>query len=307
MKQVHEISLETARAMDTFFDNNADIIEESALVKEDVLGFRTLYYALNDKITAENEVKIFTATDIQTFKTDIAKALRSGLDKVNAHALKTKDAVLKEACKTPFSTFTSAKDTEFVKMANTDLALLTTHKAVLSRYGLNEVFLTKLATDIANFDKMRPQLTVNRSKAVVSTGNRNEGFKVLDEYIAQVLDIAIETLTDSHSDFVKEYDSVSTGRTPSVSPTRLAITVLDDVTSLPILNAQINVPLIKAIGETDVNGKWVVRVGGKKELLLRITKQGMAPIEMTATKILRGKVLDVEVRMRVELLALAAG
>lgn len=298
MRQEHSLNLDTYRAMLTFFDNYADVVENSPLLKEDVGIFRSQMEAIEAIVEEDPSVTTVTFADKHELKAKICKNIRLALDKLNAHAIKMKDETLKTACKAPASTFTNASDADFIVKARQEVTRMASFADVLDKYNLTADFRKEMAEDVETFNKMKPQLKVERSKSTVKTGNRNELFKVMKEYVEGVLFEAIDTLKDTQVDFVKEYADVSTGRTPTVSSTKLLIKTIDELTNQPIPNVAIEIPELKIKGATDSNGKLTIKVGAKKEVKLKATKAAMENQEVSVTKILRGRIKEIEVRMQ---------
>jgi hypothetical protein len=306
MKLEQSFNLQMFQALRTFFDNYADVVETSPMLKADVRAYNGILATLEDKIEEENLPIAFRGEDKAAMKEKIATNIRRMLDKLTAHAIKTQDAALKMACKTAKTSFTGANDADFVRMANLELARMTQYAKVLDGYLLDENFRLLLKDSVAMYEKLSPQMRVDRVKSMATTRDRNDLFKGVKEYVECVLAAAVDSLTETQPAFVKEYQDVSTGRTPSVTSTKLVVKTVFDDTNLPAPFVQIDLPEVGISGTTDEKGHLMVKVGGKKELRLNAAKPSLLNEELSVTKIKRGRVTEIEVRMKSATLGLVA-
>ena len=306
MRQDHALDLEMFRSLSVFFDNYADVVDSSPLLKEDVAAFREALNAIDGKMEAQSVVTTISAGDKATLRTKIAQNIRKCLDKITAQAIKDKNAELQAACSTTLSAMTRGSDFNFAVVAKIELTRILSYANILDKYGLKADFRKELASDISVFDKMKPQMNVERSRSIVLTGSRNDLFKSTNEFIDKVMSESIEMFNVTNPDFVKQFEDVSTGRTPSVSPTRVNILLLNDATEAPFKKGAVIVPELKLSTTTDEDGKLTVKVGGNKEVTIIGRVDGFEPQEVTVSKIIRGRSYDVVIRLKALVSALAA-
>ena len=296
MRQEHFLNRETYRVMNSFFEQYPDIIKTSPDLKEAVATFQENFKALDGIIADTETIKTISAADKQALKTQIAQNIRKAFDKIVVQAVKTKDKDLKAACGTTFSMMLRASETDFLELARAALKLLIQNAAILDKAGMNVAFRTGLSNDIDSYDDMKPTMERERKKSRIFRGNQMEMFDELEEYIDIVLRDAVDGMNEKFPNFVKEYNAVCVGKTPSVSPTKLAILTVD-ATNKPLSIVDIGIMELESIIPTDESGKLAVKTGGKSTLTIKANKAGFVQKEMTVTKIKRGQITEVVVTM----------
>ncbi|MBL7816421.1 MAG: carboxypeptidase regulatory-like domain-containing protein [Saprospiraceae bacterium] len=302
MRQEYVLNLETYRVMDNFFDEYGDLIEEFPLLKEDVESFKAFLEAIDSKGSDHAKARTITPADKQALRTKIAQNIRKGLDVLVAQAIKDKNKDLKTACGTTVTAFMRCSEADFLTLAREEYKRLLLYPSVLDRYELTAAYRTAIGNDIETFNQMKPILSRERSKASIIKGNQDELFEQMKEFVAKVLPLAIEKTQEKYPDFAKEYAAVSTGKTPSVSPTKLSVVAVDESDN-PIAEVTIESIEPSYTNITDASGKWSVKTGAKKEVVLKVSKAGFMNQEVTVKKIKRGQVTDVRIQMQATAIA----
>ena len=151
--------------------------------------------------------------------------------------------------------------------------------------------------DINTFENMKPTMHRERKKTTIFRGNQDDKFTDIQEYIDIVLRDAMNDMAEAFPDFVKEYDEISTGKTPKSVQTLINILTVDESgKSLSLVG--IIIDELTFTGQTDVDGKLLVKVGAKKSLVIKVSKTGFVNQEVEVSKIKRGQTTDIVVTLR---------
>ena len=298
MRKDHVYYLDTLRALIIFFDNYADVAESSPLLKEDVTGFRLLVGQIEKEVNPKNSVITFTAADKKKLRDRLTQNVLSALAKITAQAVKDKNSELVEASNTKPSAFTKCNDSDFLDLVRGQVEHILAYPAILEKYGLKKDFQANLSEDFTALETMKAKMSVEQTKSIVATGVRQDIFKDVKLYVDVVLTESIKNVAAEYPTMAKEYEGVKTGQTPSVSPTRLGLLVLDDATSAPWAKADVVCEELKLTAQTDEKGKLYIKTGAKKQITFIVSGEGMVTQEITIAKLTRGQTLDLEVRLK---------
>ncbi len=296
MRQEHLLQRDTYRVMNTFFNQYPDITASTPDLKEAVATFQENFKALDDTISDAKTIKTISAADRLALKTKIAQNIRKAFDKIIVQAVKDKDKEAKAACNVSLSMMVRASEADFLDLTASAMTLLSKNTAVLDKAGMNGAFRTELSQDITVYDNMKPIMESERKKSRVFRGTQAEMFDELQEYVDIVLRDAIDGVNDAYPNFVKEYNAMCVGRTPTSSPTKLVILTVDE-TDKPL--SVVDIALIELATTTATNelGKLDVKMGGIKTVTLKATKTGFVEKETRVTNIKRGQTTEVLVKM----------
>ncbi len=296
MRQEHILQRDTYRVMNTFFSQYPDITASTPDLKEAVATFQENFKALDDTIADEKTLKTVSAADRLALKTKIAQNIRKAFDKIVVQAVKDKDKEAKAACNTSLSMMVRASEADFLDLTASAMTLLSKNTALLDKVGMNEAFRTELSQDIKVYDNMKPIMESERKKTRVFRGNQTEMFDELQEYIDIVLRDAIDGVNAQYPNFVKEYNAMCVGKTPTSSPTKLVILTVDE-TDKPLSAVDIALLEMATTISTNELGKLDIKMGGIKTVTLKATKTGFIEKETHVTNIKRGQTTEVLVKM----------
>ena len=296
MRQEHLLQRDTYRVMNTFFNQYPDITESTPDLKEAVATFQENFKALDDTISDAKTIKTISAADRLALKTKIAQNIRKAFDKIVVQAVKDKDKEAKAACSVSLSMMVRASETDFLDLTESAMTLLSKNTAVLEKAGMNGAFRTELSQDIKVYDNMKPTMERERKQSRVFRGTQTEMFDELREYVDIVLRDAIDGVNDAYPNFVKEYNAMCVGRTPTTSCTKLVILTVDE-TDKPLSVVDIALIELATTISTNEFGKLDVKMGGIKTVTLKAKKAGFVEKEFRVTNLKRGQTTEVLVKM----------
>lgn len=296
MSSEQTLYLQDCEAKRIYLEENAVTISKSPIVKEDVDIFFDLFSTAQRLVKEENDFEAVTGAAKKLMKTKIATNLLNVFEKLGAYAIKTNNEDLKTAAKTKISTFLSAGDDDFSVKTKDALTRFKPFGAVLEKYGLSVDFQNELEADIANYSNVKPTMAIDRSKMAVMTQNRNDAFKKLKEFVDGVLIVAVGTLEKSNPDFVNGYKGILAARL-NIVPIKFSVKTINALTSTAEAAVTIAVSELNASFVTDKNGKVTIKTGDINAVTLTITKEGFAPQEVSLTKLRRGSVSEVVVKL----------
>ena len=297
MQKKHAYSLNAYRALLVFFDNYADIVEKTPILKEDVATFRELVNDITDKTDPENTVMTISTSDKLSLRTKITENIIKSLSKIKAQAIKDKNEDLKTEAGTTINAFQVLSETSFLELARAQVKIIQNYPTILAKYSLTAQFITELDMDVETYGSLLPKMSVQKSKSKVATGALTDIFKETKEFLNDVLTAAVETVSLDNPIFVQEFNEISSGRTPSVSPTTLILTVVDDASNLPCVGVKIESKELNYNELTSETGKLTIKTGAKKDMVFTISKNGMITQEIKVSKIMKGHTLELEIRM----------
>ena len=297
MQKKHAYSLNAYRALLVFFDNYADIVEKTPILKEDVATFRELVNDITDKTDPENTVMTISTSDKLSLRTKITENIIKSLSKIKAQAIKDKNEDLKTEAGTTINAFQVLSETSFLELARAQVKIIQNYPTILAKYSLTAQFITELDMDVETYGSLLPKMSVQKSKSKVATGALTDIFKETKEFLNDVLTAAVETVSLDNPIFVQEFNEISSGRTPSVSPTTLILTVVDDASNLPCMGVKIESKELNYNELTSETGKLTIKTGAKKDMVFTISKNGMITQEIKVSKIMKGHTLELEIRM----------
>lgn len=297
MQKKHAYSLNAYRALLVFFDNYADIVEKTPILKEDVATFRELVNDITDKTDPENTVMTISTSDKLSLRTKITENIIKSLSKIKAQAIKDKNEDLKTEAGTTINAFQVLSETSFLELARAQVKIIQNYPTILAKYSLTAQFITELDMDVETYGSLLPKMSVQKSKSKVATGALTDIFKETKEFLNDVLTAAVETVSLDNPIFVQEFNEISSGRTPSVSPTTLILTVVDDASNLPCVGVKIESKELNYNELTSETGKLTIKTGAKKDMMFTISKNGMITQEIKVSKIMKGHTLELEIRM----------
>lgn len=297
MQKKHAYSLNAYRALLVFFDNYADIVEKTPILKEDVATFRELVNDITDKTDPENTVITISTSDKLSLRTKITENIIKSLSKIKAQAIKDKNEDLKTEAGTTINAFQVLSETSFLELARAQVKIIQNYPTILAKYSLTAQFITELDMDVETYGSLLPKMSVQKSKSKVATGALTDIFKETKEFLNDVLTAAVETVSLDNPIFVQEFNEISSGRTPSVSPTTLILTVVDDASNLPCVGVKIESKELNYNELTSETGKLTIKTGAKKDMMFTISKNGMITQEIKVSKIMKGHTLELEIRM----------
>jgi hypothetical protein len=306
MKQEQVVSLQTFRALQAFFKNEQSVINASAMLKEEVAMFNDKLAFLESNLENQTNTDGFTGEERVALKEKIATETVRMLNKLMAHAIKTKNMDLKDACLTKKTTLTNANDLDFVTLAKIELDKMSKYPEVLDAYGLDAAFRKALTDNLTFYETVAPTMRVDRAKSKGKTSSRNAAFDDLMEFTDFVLTQSVDSLPDTHAVFIKAFNDIKTP--PQIQqPAKVVIKTIFDGTKLPAPFVKIDALGIGYTGITDEHGKLTIKVGDKKELSFIASKDDHHNESFSLTKIKKGKTTQIVVQMRNSILALAAG
>ena len=297
MQKKHAYSLNAYRALLVFFDNYADIVEKTPILKEDVATFRELVNDITDKTDPENTVITISTSDKLSLRTKITENIIKSLSKIKAQAIKDKNEDLKTEAGTTINAFQVLSETSFLELARAQVKIIQNYPTILAKYSLTAQFITELDMDVETYGSLLPKMSVQKSKSKVATGALTDIFKETKEFLNDVLTAAVETVSLDNPIFVQEFNEISSGRTPSVSPTTLILTVVHDASNLPCVGVKIESKELNYNELTSETGKLTIKTGAKKDMVFTISKNGMITQEIKVSKIMKGHTLELEIRM----------
>lgn len=283
--------------LSTFFDEENDIVEAFDILKEDVAAFKTLLDAIDAKIEEIQIPPSVTSADRTALKRQMANTARNVLIKLKAHAVKTRNTGLEQFCKPSLSSIIQMEESEFVRFMSEVSKRLTTHAEAMAKYNITEEHRLAFSQNIEKYAPILPQIKVINSKASVNVDNLSALFKQTKEFIDCVLAAAVDSVVEIHPDFVKAFNEVRTGHTPTISYTQIIVKVVDEATQEPLDKANIHAAELDEVFTSNEEGKCIIRAGSNRAITLKISKLGWKAAEMTVSKIIRGRTREVTIAL----------
>lgn len=201
-----EAKLNSARATELHVDANIGIINR-------IPAFNTLYEQIKDKIAAIIEtaqLKGGALSGIATGKSELRQALSaktlavSGV--VYSYAADIADQTLKAEMDIKQSRLKRMRDDELAPFSRFVHDRANTHIGALAAYNITADDLTELQTAIANYSATVPQPRTAISNRKTINENLRTLFRELGDLFKR-FDRQIESLRESHADFVNTYFS----------------------------------------------------------------------------------------------------
>jgi CarboxypepD_reg-like domain len=285
---------QTFRAISAYLEAESDIVNGSVVLKEDAGIFNDLLADLEAKIEDKKSNSTLNSTARNQLKQAVAETTRELLFKLKAHGIKNKDTELVQFCKPSLTTMTNMSENEFVDFTRQTVIQVNALAEVLTKYGVSADDRTAFTQNVEKFANIGLQIRVQNSKASVNSENLNELFKEIKKFTNEVLTVAVNSVTDN-PDFIKAFNDVKVGNPPSVTPTQVTVKIKDVNNGEAVKNVQISVPELKVTGFTDENGKFTVKTGSKRDITMAVSKTDWKSQEITITKLIKGRVREVEV------------
>jgi hypothetical protein len=307
MKQEITVSIKVYRALRTFFSGEMTTVNASPILKEDVAQFNEKLDTLENILKETATSDAFTAEDRDALKDKIATELRRMFDKLLAHAIKTKNVDLRNACQTKKNTFMNANDSEFTALGKIALEQMNKYPEVLDAYGLDAAFRTSLSKNVDFYETITPQMRVDRVKSKANTSSRNDAYADLVEFVDFVLTQSVDSLPDTYAAFKNAFEDIKTPPTAPQPPPKVVVKTVFDDTGLPAPFTNVSALGIGYTGTTDEEGKLTISVGDKIALSFIASLDDHHEEKVSVKNLKRGKVREIEVRLKAKPLALGAG
>ena len=296
MTNIESMYLQDSRVKRAFFEDNAAVIDTSDLAKEDVAFYLTLLIVFETRIAEEKAFEATTGADQKTLKVKITDNVLSVQDKLLAYAIKTGDEALKATTQNAATSFTIAKNDDFIEKVKSEIARMKKYPDVLTKYGVTETFQQELTDDLADFEKIKPNMAVDRSKSAVITKNVHDAYAKLKEFTDKSLPVGLATLASAHPDFTNGYNRLAT-TSATIQGIKFKIKVVNAVTKKAEADVTIDIPDLELQVTTDSNGIAFIKTGIITDVTVKVSKESFNSQEIVVKKLRRGSVREIIVKL----------
>ena len=323
MTKVQVADSETYGVLNVFIEENTEKCQESEIVAEDVAYFQEVLAEFNDKKEEAQNLPTNLGADNLKLKTSLSATASDIFKYLQSHGLRKKDSILLDLAKPAKTKMVSLPDADFITLMNDIAQKVTTYSDVLVLHAFTEAQQTTFKADVVTFNAAKPQVKIVRKLKKGTTKSLQTVHEELNSAVEERLMVSILVLQKKYPDFVRHFLELCEKSIPPVSATQVTIRTVNDATNAPEPFVNILLPeLEKAIAadakgkltlktlnpkqsmtqmptlNTDANGKLIVKTGNLKQLLIQASKGLFEDQEAVVTKIKRGKVIDIEVRMK---------
>jgi hypothetical protein len=290
--------LATYTTLMVFLDENNAKIQENELVLEDVAHFQDLGQQFSDKHDEAKE----PITEITANKTKLKDRLSAKTSVIfkylQSQAVRKKDQTLLDMPKPTKAAMFGLTDAEFTTLMNDMVNRVATYSTVLVQYSFTLEEQAAFQADVAAFVAVKPQIQIKKKGMKGTTQSLKEVHQEIDDSLEFRLDVSILNLQTKYPAFVQHYFELRVGRAIPVSFTQVTIKTINDATNQPEPNVNVNLPDLNIKTMTDEKGKLSVKTGRLKALIVQLSKPSFQDEERTVTKIIRGRTIVLEVRLK---------
>jgi translation initiation factor 2 beta subunit (eIF-2beta)/eIF-5 len=323
MTKVQVADSETYGVLNVFINENTEKCQESEIVAEDVAYFQEVWAEFNDKKEEAQSLPTSLAADNSKLKASLSATASDIFKYLQSHAVRKKDQTLLDLAKPAKTKMMGLPDAAFITLMNDMAQKVTTYSDILVLHAFTEAEQTAFKADVATFNAAKPQVKIIRKLKKGTTQSLQTVHDELNSAVEDRLMVSILALQKKYPEFVQQFLDLCEKSIPPVAATQVTIKTVDDATNAPEPYVSILLPdLEKTIAadakgklvlkkllptdknapmsafDTDANGKLVVKTGSLKALLIKASKSSFENQEVTVTKIKRGKVTEIELRMK---------
>ncbi len=332
MTKVQVADSETYGVLNVFINENAEKCQESEIVSEDVAYFQDVLAQFNDKKEEAQKDTTSIAANNSKLKASLSAQASDIFKYLQSHGIRKKDQTLLDIPKPVKSKMMVLADADFSTLMNDIVQKVTTYSDVLVLHAFTEAEQAAFKADVIAFNTGKPQVKIVRKQKKGTTENLKTVHEELNSAVEDRLMVSILTLQKKYPDFVRQFLDLCEKSIPPVSATQVTILAVNDETNAPLPSVTILLPdlektveadakgklvLKKLLStdkstqmstfETDANGKLYVKTGNLKELPIKASKGLFEDQEVVVTKIKRGRVTEIELRMKRATAAMTAG
>lgn len=332
MTKVQVADSETYGVLNVFIEENTEKCQESEIVSEDVAYFQDVLAQFNDKKEEAQKDITSIAANNSKLKVSLSATASDIFKYLQSHGIRKKDQMLLDIPKPAKSKMVVLADADFTTLMNDIAQKVTTYSDVLVLHAFTVAQQTAFKADVTAFNAGKPQVKIVRKQKKGTTENLKTVHEELNSAVEDRLMVSILALQEKYPDFVRHFLELCEKSIPPVSATQVTILTVNDETNAPEPSVRILLPdLEKTIDkdakgklvlkklqptdkvapistfETDANGKLIVKTGNLKELLIKASKGLFEEQELSVTKIKRGRVTEIELRMKRATAAVTAG
>lgn len=323
MTKVQVADSETYGVLNVFINENTEKCQESEIVAEDVAYFQEVLAEFNDKKEEAQNLPTNLGADNLKLKTSLSATASDIFKYLQSHGLRKKDSILLDLAKPAKTKMVSLPDADFITLMNDIAQKVTTYSDVLVLHAFTEAQQTTFKADVVTFNAAKPQVKIVRKLKKGTTKSLQTVHEELNSAVEDRLMVSILALQKKYPDFVRQFLDLCEKSIPPVSATQVTILTVNHATNAPEPFVSIFLPDLKktieadakgkltlktarptdnsspiSAFETDANGKLIVKTGSLKTLLIKASKGFFEEQEVAVTKIKRGKVIEIEVRMK---------
>jgi uncharacterized protein YfeS len=323
---------ETYGVLHVFINENTDKCQENEIVAEDVAYFQEMLTLFNDKKEEAKKPTTSIAASNAQLKVSLSARASDIFKYLQSHGVRKKDQILLDMPKPTKTVMSLLPDSDFIQLMSEMVLRVTTHSAVLVLHAFTEEEQATFKADVATFNAAKPQIRIIGKLQKGTTKNLKTVHEELNSAVEDRLMVSILALQKKYPAFVQHFLELCEKSIPPVSATQVTIQTVNDETNAPEPFVTILLPnlektieadtkgklTLKSLNpkdknaqvstfETDTNGKLIVKTGNLKQLLIKASKGLFEDQEVVVTGIKRGKVLEIELRMKRAAVAQAAG
>lgn len=332
MTKVQVADSETYGVLNVFINENTEKCQESEIVAEDVAYFQDVLAEFNDKKEEAQNLPTSLAADNLKLKASLSATASDIFKYLQSHAIRKKDQILLDLPKPAKTKMVALPDADFITLMNDMAQKVTTYSDVLVLHAFTEAEQIAFKADVATFNAAKPQVKIIRKLKKTTTKSLQTVPDELNSAVEDRLMVSILALQKKYPKFVQQFLDLCEKSIPPVSATQVTIKTVNDETNAPEPYVSILLPDLEKTIETDTkgklvlkkslpmdknppmsafdtdeNGKLCVKTGSLKALHIKASKGLFENQEVAVTKIKRGKVIEIEVRMKRATAAMKAG
>jgi hypothetical protein len=215
MNAVQNADVMMFRNLASFLAQNASILNQSALLKEDVMDFQQNWAQLEAKITAVNTIPEITGQEKRHLRAEIIQESIRYLGFLHRHAFKNKDPFLKKMSDVKPSTLKQMSDPDFLNYCNQMSELLPNYQAILATALVPVSEQRATLEKIARFKTVKPQVQLNITQKAIQNEDIDLYIRAIKTILKEMLDVSVQSLENSEPELVREYGRNRQRRQPN--------------------------------------------------------------------------------------------
>ena len=332
MTKVQVADSETYGVLNVFINENTEKCQENEFLAEDVAYFKEVLTQFNEKKEEVENLDTNIAADNLKLKASLSERASLIFKFLQSQGVRKKDQTLLDMPKPSKTAMLALSHADFIALMAEMVIRVTTHGGVLVLNAFTEADQAAFKADVAAFNAAKPQIKIIGKFKKGTTQNLKTLHEELNSAVEDRLMVSILALQKKYPDFVQHFLELCEKSIPPVSATQVIIQTVNDETNAPEPFVSILLPDLEKTIEadakgkltlktlrpadkntsmptlnTDANGKLIVKTGNLKQLLIKASKGLFEDQEAVVKEIKRGKVIEIEVRMKRATMAQSAG
>lgn len=297
MNSRQEAKLTMYRAVEQHCDNHESIIETIVALKNAFTKF---------KATIAEIIEITQLTDVTTsgFTVDKTKQKESLAQKtadlaglIFAFATNSGNEPLKEETNIKLSKLVGTRDDQLAPRCQKIHDKGRENLTALKHYGVEEIQLTELQTEINNYLLSTPKPRLALSERKIQNANLRRLIDEADRLLKDQMDRLVVNFRNSNPNFLAGYESNRIIIEPSRIATQLKGIVSNKADGKPIKNAKLTIVERELQALTNSAGEYSIKPAPQGTFTIKTTASGFQDFELDEVVIKKGQVKTLNVAL----------